>query len=55
MKLFSKATYYTYQTTYLFSLVVVGWGDVLAMGSLSNERDIWKSKCVAMERKCSMF
>lgn len=55
MELFSKATFYTYRMTSPFSLVVVGRGDVLAMGNPSKKRDTWKGKCETIKRKCSKF
>lgn len=44
MELFSKATLYSYWTCFIFSLVVVGQGDVLAICNPSKERDAWNDK-----------
>ncbi|CAI8589277.1 unnamed protein product [Vicia faba] len=51
MELFSEVTFYTYQTISLFSFVVFGQGDVLAMGNSSKERNIWKGKCKEAEQE----
>lgn len=53
MKLFSQASFYTYQATSLFSLVVDDRGNVLAMASPSKVGDTWKGKCEDMKHKCS--
>lgn len=55
IKIFSKANYYAYRATSLFSLATVGCGDIMAMGNPSKERDIWKGKCEDIERKLSNF
>lgn len=40
MEIFSEATYYTYWSYCLFSLVADGHDDILAMGNPSKVRDI---------------
>lgn len=37
----------------MFSLEVVGHGDVLVLGNTKRERDSWKKKCEAIELKKS--
>lgn len=50
MELFSEATYYTYWTYCLFSLVVDGQDDILAMCNPSKVRYIQKCKYEDTER-----
>lgn len=55
IQIFSKANYYAYRETSLFSLATIDCGDIMAMGNPSKERDIWKGKCEDIERKLSNF
>lgn len=41
-----------FKTASIFSLIFVGWGDVLALCSPFKERDTWKEKAEPMELKC---
>lgn len=49
MELIPKINHNMYWAFSLFSLVVIGRGDVLAAGNPSKERHIWKVKCEARE------
>lgn len=55
MELLPKVTHHTCQTTYLFSIIDVGRGNVLEICNPSSERDTWKGKCKDMENKLSIF
>lgn len=50
MELLFEVTYHTYRAASMFSLVVVGQCEVLAMGNPSKEMDTYKGKY-----ECSKF
>lgn len=55
MELVSEFAHIIYWATYMFFVVTIGRGDVLAHDNPSKEREKWKGKCEAMEHKCSSF
>lgn len=52
MELVSEVTHKICLVVSLFSLIVVGKGDVLTADNPSKEMDTWKGKYEVMEHKC---
>lgn len=55
MELFYELTFHTFWTAYLFSMVTIGRGGILALGNPTKQRDTWKGKYESMEHKYFTF
>lgn len=53
MELVYELTHRIFKVDSILSLVFISRADVLALGNLTKEWDIWKGKCEVMKARCS--